>query len=101
MSELILDGCHVHPFHNSSNVGGGNYVYVKENYKVIQVEILPQDNERVWIEVLVYNLDKLLLGYIYKSPSGKEDDFNNLRELIVNSSRTTYNLTFNIRDFDI
>ena len=80
-SQLEINGYNVYTnFSNTeSNLGSsgirGVAIYIKNDIMCKEVTILGTDEykDQIWIEITLFNEDKLLCGCIYRSPAKEKD----------------------------
>ena len=83
-AELSLDGYDSFPGNFPEKETRGIIVYVKTDLPTVEVECGNGFKESVWIKINLRGSDKLLVGYIYKSPSSNEENLRLLNDMICN-----------------
>ena len=80
------------PFHRNiaTNIGRGILLYAHKSLGAKEVEMKTDFQESVFVEINLNDRDKLLVGCIYRSDNGTEENNNNLRSLIREAASKTY-----------
>ena len=92
-SEKFIFGCNLH-----NKTGRGCAIYVKNNVQANPVEFSSKFQESVWISVKLEGGDELLVGCIYRSNSGTDENNECLLKLLneVNDAKYSHVLTSEI-----
>ena len=85
---------------NSNNVDRGVSLYIHESYQAVQVDFNSKFEEAVWTSIKLVDGDKLLVGCIYRSSSGTEDNDEELRKLLHEVSFKGYSHLLIMGDFN-
>ena len=108
-AEFSIDdtGDYDSPLHRNitNDTGRGILLYTHKSLKAKEVEMQTEFQESMFAEIKLNNRDKLLVGCIYRSESGSEDNNMKLRVVIREAVSKTYSHVilmgnFNYQDTD-
>ena len=84
----------------TNDTGRGLLIYAHKSLKAKEVEMLTDFQESLFAEIKLNNTDKLLVGCIYRSESGSDDNNNKLRLLIREAVSKKYSHVLLMGDFN-
>lgn len=90
LADFIIDGYKMHPINVATRLGRGILIYVHESIKVNDIELLMEYEESCWIEINLAKCNKLLIGCIYRSDSGTQDNNNKLLDVFRQALSLNY-----------
>ena len=103
-AEFSIDhiGDYDSPLHRNitNDTGRGILLYTNKALKAKEVEMQTEFQESIFAEIKLNNRDKLLVGCIYRSESGSEDNNMKLRVLIREAVSKTYSHVLLMGDFN-
>ena len=99
--DFLIKGYELHPLNIDNRVGRGILLYVHNSLKVNDVELLVEYDESCWIELSLIKSDKLLMGCIYRSDSGTQENNNKLLDIIQRAVSLKYSHYLIVGDLTI
>ena len=103
-AEFAIDhiGEYDSPFHRniSNKIGRGILLYCHKSLKAKEVEMKSNYEESIFIQINLNRRDKLLVGCLYRSESGTEDNNSNIRKLIREATAMSYSHILLMGDFN-
>jgi hypothetical protein len=90
VTDFKIDGYVMHATNAANRTGRGILIYVHESTRVNDIEILVEYEESCWIGMNLVNSDTLLIGCIYRSDDGTQDNNNNLLEVFRKAQSLNY-----------
>lgn len=100
LAEFHIKGYELHPVNLENKIGRGVLIYVHESIKVNDIDLIGDYVESCWIELNLVKHDKLLIGCIYRSDSGSQENNEMLLELFRHSMSLNYSHYLIIGDFN-
>ena len=99
-AEIALDGYDMFGCNLHNKTGRGCAVYVKNNVQANPVEFSSKFQESVWISVKLVGGDELLVGCIYRSNSGTDENNDCLLKLLNEVNDAKYSHVLIMGDFN-
>ena len=84
----------------TTNIGRGILLYVHKQLQAKEVEMKTEFQEALFVEINLNEQDKLLVGCIYRSESGTEENNNNLRAMVREAASKSYSHILMMGDFN-
>ena len=90
------------PFHKNitTNIGRGILLYVHKQLQAKEVVMKTEFQEAIFVELNLNDKDKLLVGCIYRSESGTEENNRNLSAMIREATSKSYSHILMMGDFN-
>ena len=83
-----------------NNIGRGIIIYVHESLVARQILPCTEYQESLWMEVQLTGKDKLLIGCIYRSDSGTQENNDQLLDLLNEMTKTKHSHRLIMGDFN-
>ncbi len=98
--EYSMEGYELFHANMENRTGRGILLYVRSLLKVKEVILESNFEENIFVEMRLRNNNKLLIGCIYRSDSGTQQNNNNLNKLIREASTKGYSHILLMGDFN-
>ncbi|VDI43630.1 Hypothetical predicted protein [Mytilus galloprovincialis] len=85
---------------NVNDIGRGVNLYIHESIEATQVDFETDYEESVWVHIRLVSRDKLLIGCIYRSPNGQDNNDESLRKLFKDVTSRDYSHILLMGDFN-
>jgi hypothetical protein len=100
LEDFTLEGYETHSLNVTSRVGRGIIIYTHESVRANDIEILVEYDEACWMEIKLDKGDKLLIGCLYRSDSGTQENNNKLLDIIKHAMSLDYSHYLFMGDFN-
>ena len=100
LTDFNLEGYEIHSVNVTKRQGRGIIIYAHNSLKVNDIELCVNYEESCWIELRLNKTDKMLLGCIYRSDSGTQENNLNLMKILQHAISLEYSLYLLVGDFN-
>ncbi|WAR02240.1 YWV1-like protein [Mya arenaria] len=87
---------------NTKENSRGVFIYIRNDIPADYCQVLKNCDflESVWCEIRLQNMDKILIGGVYKSPNCSVDNYKKLNDLISTAANLNYKKLMILGDFN-
>ena len=100
LTDFNLEGYEIHSVNVTKRQGRGIIIYAHNSLKVNDIELCVNYEESCWIELCLNKSDKMLLGCIYRSDSGTQENNLNLMKILQHAISLEYSHYLLVGDFN-
>ncbi|CAG2257804.1 unnamed protein product [Mytilus edulis] len=98
--ELAIEHYEMYSANVNNDIGRGVNLYIHESIEATQVDFETDYEESVWVHIRLVSGDKLLIGCIYRSPNGQDNNDESLRKLFKDVVSRDYSHILLMGDFN-
>lgn len=82
LEQLIIPGYDIYTIDPENHEGRGIAIYVNQNLISSEISITDDVVESIWCKIKLKDNDSLMIGCVYRSPSGPPDTYKNIDRMI-------------------